>query len=414
MNAIEVNHLSKKYPLREKQYYYTLRDSLTTLLHHPFSTVKQAMLQPNEFWALDDLSFSVKQGEIVGIIGRNGAGKSTLLKILSRITPPTQGTVLLRGRLGSLLEVGTGFHPELSGRENIFLNGAILGMQRSEVRDLFDDIVEFAEVEKFLDVPMKHYSSGMYMRLAFAVASHLRSEILLVDEVLAVGDVEFQKKCLGKMELIAKEGRTILFVSHNMGVMQQLCPRSILLEKGKMKMQGKTTDVISEYLSSVEALNTVPISERERSSEASLRAKISSLELKQKGKSSSLLIDATKPITFRLTVNAKERVKTGVWIAVKDESGNTVVLFSSGHLRSKIFEFKKGKTVIECIVSPPQLTSGRYDIECGLLYPQREIIDLVPQALSFTVENLNPYKVDFDFSQRFASVFVEHEWKEVR
>jgi lipopolysaccharide transport system ATP-binding protein len=202
-----------------------------------------------EFWALKNVSFEVKQGEIIGIIGRNGAGKSTLLKILSRITEPTEGRVLVRGRVASLLEVGTGFHPELTGRENVFLNGAILGMTQREIRKKFDEIVAFAEVEKFLDTPVKRYSSGMYVRLAFAVAAHLEPEVLIVDEVLAVGDAEFQKKCLGKMNEVSRQGgRTVLFVSHNMGAVTSLCPRVILLEQGTVSQVGPAREIINKYL----------------------------------------------------------------------------------------------------------------------------------------------------------------------
>ncbi len=204
----------------------------------------------DSFWALKDVSFDVAAGEVVGIVGRNGAGKSTLLKVLSRITPPTSGAIELRGRVASLLEVGTGFHPELSGRENIYLNGAILGMRRSEIARQFDAIVEFAEIEKFLDPPVKRYSSGMYMRLAFAVAAHLEPEILIVDEVLAVGDASFQKKCLGKMGDVAKEGRTVLFVSHNMAAVTRLCQRAVLLDAGSVMTDGPASKVISSYLRS--------------------------------------------------------------------------------------------------------------------------------------------------------------------
>lgn len=203
-----------------------------------------------EFWALKDINFQIKQGDRVGIIGRNGAGKSTLLKILSRITEPTTGRITLNGRVASLLEVGTGFHPELSGRENIFLNGAILGMSRKEIQRKFDEIVDFAEVEKFLDTPVKRYSSGMYVRLAFAVAAHLEPEILIVDEVLAVGDAQFQKKCLGKMEDVANQGRTVLFVSHNMAAVRQLCNSAILINKGTIESSGDTAKLIEEYLKS--------------------------------------------------------------------------------------------------------------------------------------------------------------------
>ncbi|MDD1705704.1 MAG: ABC transporter ATP-binding protein [Methanoregulaceae archaeon] len=231
------------------QRYLTMRDAITASLKHPF----QEMFHPHpppEICALNDVSFEVGMGEVVGIIGRNGAGKSTLLKILSRITPPSGGCVEILGRVGSLLEVGTGFHPELTGRENIYLNGSILGMRKQEITNRFEDIVTFAEINKFLDTPVKHYSSGMYVRLAFSVAAHLEPEILLVDEVLAVGDASFQKKCLSKMQDVQKSGRTVIFVSHNMASITRLCPRSILLEEGRVKEDGPSHRVVSRYLKS--------------------------------------------------------------------------------------------------------------------------------------------------------------------
>lgn len=255
-SVITVENLSKKYIIgHQKQERYTaLRDVLangvkhfTHKLIHPFAPPKNDPAH-EEFWALKDVGFEIQQGDRVGIIGRNGAGKSTLLKILSRITEPTSGRVKINGRVASLLEVGTGFHPELTGRENIFLNGAILGMSKADIKKKFDEIVAFAEVEKFLDTPVKRYSSGMYVRLAFAVAAHLEPEILIVDEVLAVGDAQFQKKCLGKMEEAGKDGRTILFVSHNMGVISQLCSTCVWLDKGEVKEIGQTGSVVNAYM----------------------------------------------------------------------------------------------------------------------------------------------------------------------
>lgn len=246
--AICVRGLGKKYQIGGPQEkYLTFRDAITNSIKAPFKRLASQGAPP-EFWALKDVSFDVEQGEVVGIIGRNGAGKSTLLKILSRITTPTEGTVDLYGRVGSLLEVGTGFHPELTGRENIFLSGSILGMKKREIEDKLDEIVKFSEIEKFLETPVKRYSSGMYVRLAFAVAAHLDPEILLVDEVLAVGDAAFQKKCLGKMGEVAKEGRTVLFVSHNMGAVRQLCTRAILLENGGITQSSSVDLVISNYM----------------------------------------------------------------------------------------------------------------------------------------------------------------------
>ena len=253
--AISVRDLGKRYILtHQREAYATLREALARRARQFCAAFRLAdgsrQNDParEEFWALRELSFDIYAGERVGIIGRNGAGKSTLLKLLSRITEPTTGRITLTGRVASLLEVGTGFHPELSGRENIFLNGAILGMSRAEIRRKFDDIVAFAEIERFLDTPVKRYSSGMYVRLAFAVAAHLEPEILVVDEVLAVGDAQFQQKCLGKMEEIGKQGRTLLFVSHNMQAIRQLCGRCILLKDGSIKSDGAVEDAIAGYM----------------------------------------------------------------------------------------------------------------------------------------------------------------------
>jgi lipopolysaccharide transport system ATP-binding protein len=247
---ITVENVGKRYRIGQSQApYSTLRESLVEAVRSPFKKLARNN-GPAEFvWAVEDVSFEIKPGEVVGLIGRNGAGKSTLLKMLSRITEPTKGRILLYGRVGSLLEVGTGFHAELTGRENIYLNGAILGMARNEIVRKFDEIVSFAEVEKFIDTPVKHYSSGMYLRLAFAVAAHLEPEILLVDEVLAVGDARFQRKCLDKMQDVGKQGHTVLFVSHNMPAITRLCPRTILLDQGRVLSDGPSHQVAGEYLS---------------------------------------------------------------------------------------------------------------------------------------------------------------------
>src|ERR1700747_1489317 len=266
--VISVEKVSKKYTLRHKnngEAYTTLRDVIARQVAGPFKAIgkkiggtkgsngshAQDSISPHsvnsveDFWALKNVSLEIKQGDVVGFIGRNGAGKSTLLKILSRITEPTEGRITISGRVASLLEVGTGFHQELTGRENVFLNGAILGMSRAEIKAKFDEIVAFAEVEKFLDTPVKRYSSGMYVRLAFAVAAHLEPEILIVDEVLAVGDAAFQKKCLGKMEDVTGEGRTVLFVSHNMETVARLCNKSILLDEGRLVANGPSSEIVS-------------------------------------------------------------------------------------------------------------------------------------------------------------------------
>jgi len=258
--AIQVDGLGKRYRLGEHHSLGSLRESLTNRLRSLGRRRPEA--EAASIWALRDVSFEVEQGEAIGIIGRNGAGKSTLLKVLSRITEPTEGRAVIRGRVGSLLEVGTGFHPELTGRENIFLNGAILGMTREETRRQFDDIVAFAEVERFLDTPVKRYSSGMYLRLAFAVAAHLEPEILLVDEVLAVGDLAFQRRCLGRMKSVTSEGRTVLFVSHNLAAIRNLCSRAVLLEQGRVTAIGPVDDVIDHYvrqsMGEAEAIHDLP------------------------------------------------------------------------------------------------------------------------------------------------------------
>lgn len=250
---IRAEGLAKKYIIgSSRESYQTLRETLTGAVKSPLRRLRRrgARSRGEEVWALKDVGFEVRPGEIVGLIGRNGAGKSTLLKILSRITEPTRGRVQLYGRVGSLLEVGTGFHPELTGRENVYLNGAILGMGRSEINRKFDEMVAFAEIEKFIDTPVKRYSSGMHMRLAFAVAAHLEPEILLVDEVLAVGDSRFQRKCLNKMEDVGHEGRTVLFVSHSMPAVTRLCPRTIMLEAGSVLSDGPSYEVVGAYLNS--------------------------------------------------------------------------------------------------------------------------------------------------------------------
>ena len=260
--AIAVEHVSKRYRLGGRPKYRTLRDSVSDAFTAPFWRRKPKDEAEETFWALDDVSFSIEHGEVLGIIGRNGAGKSTLLKVLSRITEPTKGEVRVHGRVASLLEVGTGFHPELSGRDNIFLNGAILGMKKAEIRRKFDEIVSFAEVEKFIDTPVKHYSSGMYVRLAFAVAAHLEPEILVIDEVLAVGDAQFQKKCLGKIGDVARHGRTVLFVSHNMAPIKQLCSRALVMRKGELVCDSDADSGIEFYIQSAGTVDINTILDR--------------------------------------------------------------------------------------------------------------------------------------------------------
>ncbi len=300
--VISVSGVSKRYVIQHESRPDTLRDSLQHGARALWRRFRWGTgFTREEFWALRDISFEVQPGEVVGIIGRNGAGKSTLLKILSRITEPTAGRITLRGRVASLLEVGTGFHPELSGRENIFLNGAILGMSRAEIRRKFDEIVAFAEVEKFLDTPVKRYSSGMYVRLAFAVAAHLEPEILIVDEVLAVGDAQFQKKCLGKMQDVAtREGRTVLFVSHNLSSIRQLCSRVIFLNQGALFSQGSTAEILASYTHQSES-NT-PLHIPHPPSDLMERAYVTALHIESLAGNPLIIAQVGEPWRVRLRV----------------------------------------------------------------------------------------------------------------
>ena len=302
--VISVENLSKKYIIgRQKQERYTaLRDVLANgarrfahKLTHPFAAPENDPTH-EEFWALKDASFDIQQGDRVGIIGRNGAGKSTLLKILSRITEPTSGKVSIKGRVASLLEVGTGFHPELTGRENIYLNGAILGMSRIEIKKKFDEIVAFAEVERFLDTPVKRYSSGMYVRLAFAVAAHLEPEILIVDEVLAVGDAQFQKKCLGKMQDVGQEGRTVLFVSHNMVALKSLCDKAIWLNAGSLVENGRAEDVVSNYLQIGVPVNMHQVWDDPKSAPGNASVRMHSVKIAYEGEASGVSLTVASPV----------------------------------------------------------------------------------------------------------------------
>jgi lipopolysaccharide transport system ATP-binding protein len=334
-------------------------------------------MREEEFWALKDVSFEVKQGEVVGIIGRNGAGKSTLLKILSRITEPTKGRVTLRGRVASLLEVGTGFHPELTGRENIFLNGAILGMSKVEIKKKFDEIVAFAEVERFLDTPVKRYSSGMYVRLAFAVAAHLEPEILVVDEVLAVGDAEFQKKCLGKMKDVATGGRTVLFVSHNMGAVRNLCQNGILLEKGHLKDQGEIVRVTDTYMKAPQ-LEKVCFENR--------RIRLETLALYEKSSEQKCQnVSFGQNYQVQLEVSAKEKnIKASPLLKIFNQNG---VLVSSICGPEEGIEFhelgEREKYFID--LGKVELFPGHYRLSLFFYGLGAEPLIEIPSALEFEV-----------------------------
>ncbi len=367
---IQVEGLGKKYRLGLVRH-DTLRDRLAHALRAPGRwTRRQSGGDPGEFWALQDISFAVGRGEVLGIIGRNGAGKSTLLKVLSRITEPTAGRVTLRGRVASLLEVGTGFHPELSGRENVFLNGAILGMSRAEIRRKFDAIVAFAEVEKFLDTPVKHYSSGMYVRLAFAVAAHLEPEILVVDEVLAVGDAAFQRKCLGKMQDVATvEGRTVLFVSHNMSAVQSLCGRVLHLDAGRLMFDGPVADGLESYLQSASAAGGRALDHLTPARQTALRC----VDLTVNGRSDdSLVLASPAPIEIAFTLDAREAVRVSAEIFLCDHYGQKLALCSPGHDESgaHLHDLAAGQRArLVATISLPRLLRGHYRLDLSLVQP---------------------------------------------
>ena len=387
--VISIEKLSKRYCLGNQQYasYAALRDSLSTGFKNVFSNTK--IKESNELWALKDIDLTINKGERFGIIGRNGAGKSTLLKILTRITEPTSGSVKMKGKVASLLEVGTGFHPELTGRENIFLNGAILGMTRSDIKSQFDAIVDFAETEQFLDTPVKRYSSGMYVRLAFAVAAHLNPDILIVDEVLAVGDLQFQKKCLGKMKEVSDtEGRTVLFVSHNLSSIIDLCDKAILLDKGRLKSFGNANEIVKDYLS----VQTNNIFQMEKEL----------LEVKCQQQDDQLIIDVVYDTRLNLDVpHFGFVVKYALGIPVRASNP------SIEQLDYKENNYPKaGK--INIVITEPKLFDGVYSLSVWFGNSYEESVKVL-DALTFEVAGMsNKKQLDF---QKVGSVVPITKWK---
>jgi lipopolysaccharide transport system ATP-binding protein len=387
-SIIRCDQVGKRYTVhqeagRRAYGYRSFRDDLAEWVRRPWRWRQRRT--GDDFWALRDVGFEVQPGEVVGIIGRNGAGKSTLLKIFSRITKPTVGEVRLRGRVGSLLEVGTGFHPELSGRENIFLNGAILGMKRAEIRSKFDQIVQFAEVEKFLDIPVKRYSSGMYVRLAFAVAAHLQPEILIVDEVLAVGDLSFQRKCMGRMREVGRSGCTVLFVSHSMPAIEALCTRVVLLEGGRLVKDGGVRDLIQEYHRCVlQPLNgTAPV----------LADLNSPGRVHKVFRSATLLNDQGEPTNFLplgglfhlcLELDAPVLLDSpAITIGIDDTLGHRLLTLLTPMTRP-VAEELRGRYQVDCRVPQFPLAPGGYWIKLGL-YGSGAEIDEVERVMHFSV-----------------------------
>ena len=387
--AIKVEGLWKEYVIGQaSEQHRTFYDLLTYSLRAPLKRLRGLAGQTEgieKFWALQDVNFDVQPGDVVGVVGRNGAGKSTLLKILSRITAPTKGKIEVRGRLASLLEVGTGFHPELSGRENIYLNATILGMARTEIARKFDDIVEFSGIEKFLDMPVKRYSSGMYVRLAFSVAAYVEADILLIDEVLAVGDAEFQKRCLGMMGEVAREGRSIVFVSHNLNALRNLCTSGILLSHGRFDGSGSIDEVIKKYISkdmtgremSVEFPDCAP----------GKSARITRIAVDNQTSPSSGGVTVGTPFEISIAVEVRDgNVEYGVFFSCFDENQNRI--FSSGSFfndRLNGIKLPADTHVFKCIVPGDLLNSARYTLDVALLRNKNEIIHEELAALSFEI-----------------------------
>jgi lipopolysaccharide transport system ATP-binding protein len=417
-SVIKVENLGKKYIIgHQKQEKYTvLRDVITNSAKAAIQKITNSKSTIDntreEFWALKDISFEIKQGDKVGVIGHNGAGKSTLLKVLSRITEPSKGRIKIKGRVASLLEVGTGFHPELTGRENIFLNGAILGMGKAEIKRKFDEIVAFAEVEKFLDTPVKRYSSGMYVRLAFAVAAHLEPEILVVDEVLAVGDIQFQKKCLGKMQDVSKEGRSVIFVSHNMSAIESLCSRGIFLQSGRIIYDGTSEDAIKKYLEL--AYNTAKISQlntrQDRAGSGKIRA--SSLKFLNENLEEVSVLQSGKNYCFEIGYSNNIYQPLNDIIAsvdIFDEKNNMVLLFRSNFTNSNIYVDSNGGYIL-CYINNLPLAKGTYRINVYLSHADREILDHIVDAASFIVDGGDFFGTGSSGLPKFCKILATAEW----
>ena len=427
--AISVENISKRYRIGTQggPAYHRLSEMITgvpralwnagkSLVHQrsPAASTAPEMQDSGEFWALKDVSFEIKQGEVVGIIGRNGAGKSTLLKILSRITEPTSGRFGIRGRVASLLEVGTGFHPELTGRENIYVSGVTLGMTRAEIKKRFDEIVDFSGVEKFLDTPVKNYSSGMQVRLGFAVAAHLESEILIVDEVLSVGDAEFQKKCLGKMEKASLSGRTVLFVSHNMAAVERLCSRGIFLRDGATTSNGPIADVVLNYLdqSPVDKSGTVKFSNTTQRSGAAEFALIRSLTLINADGKPTGLVRMGNPITIKLEIELRAFVYAPeVGVAISTRSGSRITRFVSlweGEAEAK----EQGIYIYNIHVGKVDLVPGSYTFTPWIKRSKDHVDDIIEGAFVFEVLNsdVTGYSPYFELYCKPGEVYTPSTW----
>ncbi|SRR5581483_1272079 len=416
--AVCARGLSKLYRIGERESYTMLRDNVARVLTSPFrlfngkaqpiASERAATVDAEFIWAVKDVSFDIKKGEVVGIIGNNGSGKSTLLKIISQITEPTEGEARIYGRVGSLLEVGTGFHPELTGRENVYLNGAILGMRKIEIDRKFDEIVDFAEIERFLDMPVKHYSSGMYTRLAFSVAAHLEPEILIVDEVLAVGDAAFQKKCLGKMDDVAKAGRTVLFVSHNMAAVEHLCRRVLLMRSGKIVLDGDARQAIGDYLSDFTAA-TEGGSLASIKREAGLHPVIEKLEFLDRCGRRMSAVAAGDTLTILIHYRHSEPIKRPFFGLLFETASGTKVFWVQSRMQRGEMPDLPAVGTIACRIPRLPLIPGTYFIQpgCGSGTTQ---LDLVPRACQIQVAEADVFGTGQLPTETQGMVLVDADW----
>lgn len=407
--AIRVEGLGKRYQLGTRERYRTLRDTVTDTLTAPFRRARDTEGESKSFWALRDVSFEVRHGEVIGVIGRNGAGKSTLLKILSRITEPTEGVARIHGRIASLLEVGTGFHPELSGRDNIFLNGAILGMKRVEIRRKFDEIVAFAEVEKFIDTPVKHYSSGMYVRLAFAVAAHLEPEILVVDEVLAVGDVEFQNKCLGKMGEVARQGRTILLVSHSMASIMSLCGSALLLSGGQVVFRGTAAGAVDQYLDSFGTAEHEWERTRAGARPSGHPVSIQTIRVSDSADNPQIRFQSGADVQVKIVCRITAALPGLLCVVmVRTSSGVPVYHITQRFTAAELPP--DGELEFVCRILRCQLYPGKYLISVWTGRTAWQEMEYIVDSLTLTMEQKAVEGIDFDLSWRHGLCHCDAEW----
>jgi lipopolysaccharide transport system ATP-binding protein len=417
--AIRVQGLGKEYQIGTRERgYTTFRDALMNACAAPFRRLRQlsgSAEKDSSFWALKDVSFDVEPGEVVGIIGRNGAGKSTLLKLLSQITEPTTGEITLNGRVASLLEVGTGFHPELTGRENIYLNGSILGMSRVEINKKFDEIVAFAEVDKFLDTPVKRYSSGMYVRLAFAVAAHLEPEILIIDEVLAVGDAAFQKKCLGKMGEVAKCGRTVLFVSHNMGAINRLCNKGIVLESGTVAFNGGPSEAIDRYNRATQQIDSRPnhvLFAAQNSGQSLSRVQVTCVEVLTPDGIPKDSIRTWDSLIVRVHGRCSEVIDhAAVELEINSAAGDRMLHLSSQPDSNYPINLPKGRWIVDCCVDEWPLAAGEYTLGVNVTRPSIEYLWLGRDLAQFSVLPNDVFSSGMPPTFMRAPFVARHNWK---